>query len=82
MLRRVKNGIFGSRKFSPWIALASAQLNHLMRARRSAVRVWLAPSNPSWFGSLVPIELAATKEVVAHHASGKQQKRDDQDHYE
>jgi hypothetical protein len=53
-----------------------------MRARRSAVRVWLAPSNPSWFGSLVPIELAATKEMVAHHASGKQQKRDDQDHYE
>jgi hypothetical protein len=52
-----------------------------MLGRRSAVCGWPAPSNPSWFGSLVPIELAATKEMVAHHASGKQQKRDGQDHY-
>jgi hypothetical protein len=30
----------------------------------------------------VPIELAATKEVVADHASGKQQNRDGQDYDE
>jgi hypothetical protein len=37
---------------------------------------------PSWFGGLVPIELAATKEMVAHHGSGKYQKYDGQDHYD
>jgi hypothetical protein len=39
-------------------------------------------SNSLWSGGVVLVHLAAAKKVVVHHASGKQEKYDCQEHDE